>query len=290
MIDILYEISDISIKISSLAIKSLIYEFNHFPSLGLVCASSNGSHDDMDVFTFIDSTSSLIKPFILCAEAGFKRNSLEALFKEIREIGILGEKDMFISTKGVNTHKGTLFILGILCAATTRCLYENRDFLYIRSIVKSMTKDLSKLELELLNKDKKDLTHGEEIYNKYRIKGIREEAERGFPIIFESALDAYSKSKSKNDRLVYTLISIIKHCTDTNIIYRCGIDCLLDVQNKAKRIIKAYDVSDELYKKSVEEFNNYLIENKISPGGSADILSATIFLHEIREKFFKISR
>jgi len=283
-----YEVSDISFKIASLAVKSLIYELIHFPSLGLVCATSKGSHKDMDVFTFIDSSVSLIKPFILCAEAGFKDLSLEELFSYIRDIGILGEKDMFTCTKGINTHKGALFSLGILCAASARCIKEEDDFLNIRTIIKSMTKGLSSKELELLNKYDKKLTHGEEIYLRYGIKGIRREAEEGFPIIFNHSLKAYGEFSfgDFNDKLIYTLIMIMQYCLDTNIIYRNGMDCLYDVQNKAREIIEIYDVSRKMYLEKIHDLNEYLIGNNISPGGSADILSATIFLHEVNQKLF----
>ncbi len=241
----------------------------------------------MDVFTFIDSTASLIKPFILCAEAGFKDVSYKGLFQNIREIGILGEKEMFISTKGVNTHKGALFILGILCAAIARCLYENKSFNDISNIIKLMTKGICENELESLDiNNKKTLTHGERIYLKNNVKGIREEAEKGFPIIFNHSLKAFNdfSYNSMNDRLVYTLIVIMQYCVDTNIIFRNGIDCLSIIQNKAKNIISCYDFSKQSYKNAVDDLNIYLLENKISPGGSADILSATVFINEIKTK------
>lgn len=285
---ILYEVSDLSIKIASLAVKSLIYEFNHIPSLGLVNATSNGSHKDMNVFTFIDSSVSLIKPFILCAEAGFKDFTYEELFLNIRDIGLLGERDMFTSTNGINTHKGALFCLGLLCAASARCIKEKGEFFNIRLIVKAMTKGLSLNELELLKKQEKNFSHGEEIYIKHGIKGIRGEAEDGFPIIFNHSLKIYDEFRFNclNDRLIYTLIVIMQYCLDTNIIYRNGINCLYDVQNKAKKVIGVYDVSRQMYIESIEELNKYLIENNISPGGSADILSSTIFLSQMKQNFY----
>ncbi len=284
---ILHTIDDISIKIASIAIKSLLYELCHIPSFGLVCPISSGSHKDMDCFTFIDSSSSLIRSFILCAKAGFTNLSYEEIFKNIRLIGKDGERDMFHSTLGVNTHKGSLFILGILSAAISRCIYEKKDFFYIKYIVQEMTKGLTSRELLNLNNTSK-LTHGEDIYIKYDIKGIRQEAEEGFPIIFNHSLKMYENfsNKSNNERLTHTLIAIMQHCMDTNIIYRNGIECLYIVQNKAKSIIQSRNITEEKQRK-IDELNTYLLENNISPGGSADILSATIFLYEIKRTFFK---
>lgn len=35
------------------------------------------------------------------------------LFEKLRRAGIQAEDDMFIATNGINTHKGTIFCMGI---------------------------------------------------------------------------------------------------------------------------------------------------------------------------------
>ena len=47
-------------------------------------------------------------------------------FKDLREVGKVAEKEMYEATKGINTHKGTIFSMGILLAVLGVHLKENK--------------------------------------------------------------------------------------------------------------------------------------------------------------------
>src|SRR5699024_6186255 len=102
------------------------------------------------------------------AQAGinFQGEDLTELFKSIRPIGIEAEKTMFQATGGVNTHKGAIFSLGILLAATG---YDRDN---IRAVTMKMLTGLTQNDFKDLHK-KKDLTNGERMYLQYGITGIR---------------------------------------------------------------------------------------------------------------------
>ena len=277
--------------IASLAIQAILYEVACFPSPGLVSSISSGAHKDMDLYTFIDSSVSLIKPLVLCAEAGFSNDSPKRIFESIRLIGIKGEEEMFKKTSGINTHKGILFLLGLCSAAAAKTIYEKKAFGNIQKVIKEMTEGIVEKELYSIGEDlnNKKLTHGEKLFLKYNTEGIRGEAERGLPIIFDFSLDFYKACHDlkKNDRLVHTLMGIMQYSEDSNILYRHSKEILQEVQNKAKHIVAIGGMKSQQGIRAIKELDSEFCIRNISPGGSADLLAVTVFLHLIEEKMLE---
>jgi triphosphoribosyl-dephospho-CoA synthase len=106
-----FTINEISMTISSFAVQAMIYEVSCYPSPGLVSPVSRGAHKDMNFYTFIDSASILSKYLPLFVQEGFSHKTYKEIFERVRLIGIEAEKDMFAKTKGINTHKGMLFLI-----------------------------------------------------------------------------------------------------------------------------------------------------------------------------------
>ncbi|MFL0246329.1 triphosphoribosyl-dephospho-CoA synthase CitG [Candidatus Clostridium stratigraminis] len=282
-------LKEASQTISSFAVQAMLYEVSCYPSPGLVSPISNGAHKDMNYFTFIDSISALSKYFVLFAEVGYSDESCKSIFNSIRSIGIEAEKDMFNKTKGINTHKGMLFLMGIACAASTKAIYEKKGFNGIQNIIKEMTAGIVEKELSVL-KENGDLSHGEKLYLKYRNEGVRGEVEKGIPTVFNFSLEYYKKSLdlSENDRLVNTLIGIMQICNDSTIIHRHDPKVLQIVKEKAKDIINDGGVRTIKGKEKIEALCEEFIEKNISPGGSADLLGVTVFLNLVEEYMNKL--
>ncbi len=283
-----YNISDITFSISELAIQSMLYEVSSYPSPGLVSPVSKGAHKDMDYYTFIDSTASLIKPMILCAEAGFSSKDCEDIFNDIRSIGIYAEEDMFKKTGGINTHKGMIFLMGICTAAAAKAVHDKENFSSIHHIIKQMTKGIVDKELKNIKSSQSKFSHGEYLYLKYNVLGIRGEVERGLPLVFNYSLELYEKNSmlSKNDRMIHTLIGIMQYCEDTTILYRHSIDMLNLVKDKAKIIMNMGAMNTKEGRRAIVELNEEFISKNISPGGSADLAAVTMFLYEVKRKFY----
>ncbi|MGL4730391.1 MAG: triphosphoribosyl-dephospho-CoA synthase CitG [Clostridium sp.] len=282
-----YNINDIAFKLGSIASEAMISEASCFPSPGLVSPISNGSHNDMDYYTFIKSTCALNKYMILFANEGFTNKSPKEIFNAIRSVGIEAEKAMFNSTNGVNTHKGMIFLLGISVAATAKAIYDNSPFSSIKNIIKEMTKGI--VEQELKNIDKtRNLTYGEKLYVEHGIEGIRGQVEKGLPLVFDYALDILKKEdKLKfNDKLVHVLIAILVHLDDCNIIHRHSVEMLKLSNDKAREIMKLGGMKTEQGKEKILELEKYFIKNRISPGGSADLLAITLFFYLVEEKIY----
>ena len=96
-----------------MASAALVAELETWPKPGLVSHVDSGSHDDMDHTTFRRSTAAIRPFFASLAIAGAAGAEMERL----RQIGRDAEDAMLAATGGVNTHRGAIFGLGLLCAA-----------------------------------------------------------------------------------------------------------------------------------------------------------------------------
>jgi len=279
-----FTLNDFSLTISSFALQAMLYEVSCYPSPGLVSPVSNGAHKDMDYFTFIDSTAVLSKYLALFVQEGYSNRTCKDIFDSIRTVGAEAEKDMFNKTQGINTHKGMLFLMGIACAATGKAIYEKKPFKEIQTIIKEMTEGIVNKELLSL-KDNSLLSHGEKLYLKYKNEGVRGEVERGIPTVFEYSLKLYKENLNLNlnDRLVHTLIGIMTICNDTTIIHRHNQETLGKVKEMSKNIIKLGGMNTAKGKEKINDLCIEFIERNISPGGSADLLAVTVFLHFVEQ-------
>lgn len=279
-----FAVSEVSMVIGSFAIQAMLYEVACYPSPGLVSPVSNGAHNDMNYYTFIDSTSVLSRYLVQFVQEGYANNSYECIFNRIRSIGVKAEEDMFLKTKGVNTHKGMLFLIGVCCAAVGKAIYEGKKFYEIRNIIKQMTKGIVSKELLIL-RDKKNLSHGEKLFIKYKTEGVRGEVEKGIPTVFDFSLDFYKRNMDLtiNNRLVHTLIGIMQICDDSTIIYRHSIGVLQQVKEEARETLLIGGMKTNKGRKKINDLCNEFIEKNISPGGSADLLGITVFLYLVEQ-------
>jgi len=279
--------NDIIFKLGEFATEAMIYEVSCFPSFGLVSPISAGSHTDMDYFTFIDSTTALNKYFLEMASAGYSNDPIDKIFADVRKIGEKAEKAMFIKTNGVNTHKGMIFVLGLGITASSKILHDGNKFKEISKLIKNMTIGIVESELKNLS-TKTSLTHGEKIFLEYGISGVRGEAEMGFPIVFDYALDLYDSTKKlgQNNRLVQALLGIMSQCKDTTILHRHDYDTLLNLQKNSEILISLGGLNNSDNLSKINNLNSHNEQNGISPGGCADLLALTVFLSKLKESFF----
>src|SRR6185369_8804633 len=104
--------------IGRLAIRSLYREVELAPKPGLVTPAGNGSHRDMDFRTFLRSLHALRGYFPAITACGRQGPD----FAPLQALGIAAETAMLAATGGINTHRGAIFNLGLLCAATGHLL------------------------------------------------------------------------------------------------------------------------------------------------------------------------
>ncbi|TWH48099.1 holo-ACP synthase/triphosphoribosyl-dephospho-CoA synthase [Sporomusa sp. KB1] len=274
--------------IGSWALEAMLMEAACTPSPGLVDRDNAGAHRDMDFFTFLMSSSALAGTMFRCAAAGYQHQGLlQDLLPVLRYIGKDGEQQMLHATCGVNTQKGLVFLLGILAAATayTTKLASGVAAAQILDTAAAITRGIVARELAPLagGLGNAKLTAGENLYVQYGVTGIRGEIEAGIPSIREYGLPAVTaaleQGLSLNDALVHTLMSLMTVVQDTTILHRHGMEVLLTVQNQAKQIIAQGGMLSDVGRKQISALDQSFIERNISPGGVADLVAATYFLH-----------
>lgn len=274
-------------KIETIAVRSLLYEVSATPKPGLVDRKNSGAHNDMDFFTFIDSSTVLGEIFYHCVLTGIEhKEGIETLLEAIRPIGVIGENKMFSATKGINTHKGLIFSLGIISAVVGYLYGQKEKTTYaadeICNHVQLMTKGL--IDKELKKNLNKPLTYGERLYKKYGITGIRGEVTSGFLTVRKYGLPILKKlmksqKGSLNDRFIEVLLYLIANTKDSNILGRHDLHMLEKVQLKASCIINQGGVFSENGITLIKEFDKWCIKHWVSPGGAADLLAVTIMLY-----------
>lgn len=166
---------------AQMACRALLYEVCTTPKPGLVDREGNGSHKDMDIFTFMDSASALWPYFETCTRIGIqtKDQPAEQTFRQIRFAGRRAEASMLSATRGVNTHKGAIFSVGILCAALGRLEREKwrRPDIVLNECA-AMTKGLVAADFAGLTEESA-ITIGQKLYRIIALPGCGDSWRKG---------------------------------------------------------------------------------------------------------------
>lgn len=276
-------------KVGQYLTQAILLEVSTHPKPGLVTRLSNGAHKDMSIFTFMMSSAVLSKAFNDLQDIGqAHRGTLAELFCKLRSYGVGAEAELLRVTKGVNTQRGILFAGGIVSAVSGYAMNMGLSRDALLPLIKEMAAGL--VARELKNLDHAAMTAGEKLYYKYGITGIRGEVENGFPSVVNYGLpaleDAFDKGATINDALVHALISLMTVVEDSNVIWRTDYDTLLEVQRIANNILSLGSVFTEKGRMAIAETERYFLQRRISPGGSADLLSVTITLYLLEHKEF----
>jgi triphosphoribosyl-dephospho-CoA synthase len=264
------------------AIRSLWAELALYPKPGLVSLRDSGAHDDMDASTFVRSLFTLRRYFAAIAAAGCAGSS----FEEMRRLGIEAETAMLVATGGVNTHRGSIFALGLLCAAAGRAHARDEapTDATLRRIVTAEWAGALATHAPLLRRP----THGALAALRYGASGARGEARRAFPSVFEVALpalrDALAQGCDAAHAAVWALFALYARVDDTNVLYRAGAAGLAFVQQTA-RTFRAGGFRDApVALARAEAIHREFVARRLSPGGCADLLAAALFVHGLQQQ------
>lgn len=265
--------------IGNAAVEALLDEVRTTPKPGLVDLRNNGSHHDMDAALFTASANALGPYFTRCAAIGQRTADLPPAdaFPLLREAGLDAEETMFSATGGVNTHKGAIYTLGVLCAAFGRLSHLGGlpcDATQVLSLCAEIAGDAARHDLEHSRAD----TAGLRLYRTQGVPGIRGEMAAGLPSA-ALALGHYRRAKaegrSHNDAAVTALIYLIAHVRDTNLLHRGGTEGA-DFAARAARALLPRPTRE-----AVEALDDAFIARRLSPGGCADLLAAALLLDRL---------
>lgn len=247
-------------RLADLAVEALLSEARLTPKPGLVDGRNNGAHRDMDLPLMEVSARSLRPFFLEAARLGMERRDC---MPQLQEAGVAAEKAMFAATHGVNTHKGAIFSLGLLCAASAGALAGYGE-------VFSLAEELAKAARPAKTSD----THGSRVRKAFGAGGARSEALSGFPHV-RSALDLLRKGTSP----LNVLLTLLARVEDSNLLWRGGQEGLTFVQERSGFILSQPE-ADRM--DLILALDDLCIQRNLSPGGSADLLAAALFLKSVQ--------
>ncbi len=258
--------------IQHLAKDAMMKELNLEDKFGLITPSSSGSHDDMDYHLMMKAQQVILPYFQKLFLLGYQSEALYSLFDSARHIGLDAEYAMLEETQGINCYKGLIFVLGWLMVSTGYALSHHQTIDHIFTNVHHMTHPL----FDDFNKPPQ--TFGEHAYQTYQITGARGEAYLGFPSIHH-ALHILEHHPQNDATLRMVLKTLILATDDTVMLKRAGS---LENYQKIKKMFIDLDPTDI---NQVKELTTYMINNKLSFGGAADLLIGTLFLHKIHHQY-----
>lgn len=252
------------VDVAALAEEALWQELALTPKPGLVDQHNSGSHQDMDHALFVRSIRAITPWFRRFDAAGREHANMppEAQLRLLRPLGMACEQAMLTATEGVNTHKGGIFALGLLCFAAGR-LQEQRRRVDARSLSSQVSGICQGMVQRELASRVSMATAGERQFHQWGLTGARGEAESGFATVMRHVLPYWNGAA-----LHEMLLRLMAVNPDSNLVSRGGIDGLRYVQRYARRLLHQGWERDAL-----DEMDRQLIARKLSPGGSADLLS-----------------
>jgi len=218
---------------ASLALEASSYELMVAPKPGLVTPFCSGSHHDMDRFTFIKSQAVLAPYYRHAFRIGWMPGKDQAL--RLRLEGIRAEAAMAEETGGINTHRGWIYLSGILLAvAGTYCaaLFSPRGK-ENKAGRDQVAGDLMALAAELALDLEESLEKSScfdglsaRLGTENQVRGIRGEAARGFPSLFNLGLPVLSGAlaggEDENTAGIRTLLALLAHADDSTLRKRGG--------------------------------------------------------------------
>ena len=260
------------------AVLALYDELALAPKPGLVSFIDSGSHHDMDARTFLRSLFSLRQYFPCLAGLGAAGSTFAALERE----GIAAEARMLAATGGINTHRGAIFCMGLLCASAGSLAAQGAAL------------DATALRGELLGcwgpalserAVRGSRSHGAIAARRFGLSSASAEAMLGFPVLFETTLPALLAAKQRGaaprEARLQALFETMAVLEDTNLAHRGGLVGLRHAQRAARSFLAAGGALRPDALAHAGAVHADFMARRLSPGGSADMLAAACWAQRV---------
>ncbi len=266
--------------LAEVAVDALIFEAHLTPKPGLVDSAGSGAHSDMDIELLFISAETLRPTFVELALAGRYGVLGPNLRSEVGRIGREGESRVLDITNGVNTHRGALWALGLL---VTSAALSGGDAAMVTDVAARLA-TLPDPSTSNLDSNYVTISNGERVRRIYQIGGARAEAKAGFPHALAIALPVYqSRLATHGPQLaaIDALLAVMASLQDTCVVHRGGLSALALVHEGVREVLLAGGSCTTSGMRRLKAFDQTLTIAGISPGGSADLLAAGLFLEAL---------
>lgn len=261
-------------EIANLAVAAIRAEADLTPKPGLVDQRGPGAHSDMDLGMLHASADSLHVAFAQCASAASQSLPYGGLRTRLGEIGRAGERAMLVTTCGVNTHRGALWALGLLSAGAA----HGGDAVTVAARLAAIPDPHVPSET----------SHGARVRQRYGVSGATGEARAGFPHVRLYALPALRAARQSGadeaTARLTALLALMATLEDTCVLHRGGPRGLRAVQSGARAVLDAGGIGTAEGRRHVNALDDLCRTRRLSPGGSGDLLSATLFLDALEKR------
>ncbi len=260
--------------VAELAVRALVEEAELTPKPALVDQRGGGAHNDMDLDLLRCSAYALRSTFGNLATRARRCAPSRRLREDLAAIGRRGEAAMFNATGGVNTHRGAIWTLGLLAAAATMVAPG--------ALPADITAVAGRVAVFPDRYAPSETSHGYLVARRYGVAGARGEAKYGFPHVVGVALPALQTAREAGcpERLARldALVALIASVDDTCLLYRGGRVVLRKAQTGARAVLAAGGNGTAVGRRALQSLEAALLRHNASPGGSADLLAAALFL------------
>jgi triphosphoribosyl-dephospho-CoA synthase len=180
----------------------------------------------------------------------------------------------------VNTHRGALWALGLLAAGTAMTTGATGAI--------DVAARLARLPDPALGAAVVAASNGARVRRRYGASGAAGEAQAGFPHIRLHALPALraarrSGADEASARLA-ALLSLMAHLDDTCLLHRGEQAGLTAVQEGARAVLAAGGCHTPAGRHHFAALDALCAAHRLSPGGSGDLLAATLLLDALDER------
>lgn len=264
------------------ALRSLHAELLLFPKPGLVSPIDSGSHADMNAATFMRSLFALRSYFCEIAQAG----GASADFATLEALGIAAERRMLRATGGINTHRGAIFCLGLLCAAAGRIVARDTAMQPVSTglLQKTMLAHWGPA-LSGHCRQRDPAAHGTRAAVVHGVGGARAQVAAGMPAVFDTALPILQATlragrdwRCARIDAFFALMAVID---DTNVYHRGGSAGAAIVQAHGQRFMAQGGTADPHWQATALASHRLFVARRLSPGGAADLLAAAVLVHRL---------
>ena len=264
------------------AVAALHAELDLTPKPGLVDLRGAGAHWDMSHALMQASAQALRPGFQAIAVASVGAGSLHSARRALRaELGALGrasEVRMLRATGGVNTHRGAIWTLGLLVAAGAACPRARSPETLLDWVAMMAAIDDPAMPPARVPENP---SNGQRAVARFGVAGARGEAMAGFPQIIDVGMPTLrvERRRGAGPRVarLNTLLALMAVLDDTCVLSRAGAAGLAMAQDRAADIVAAGGVATRSGAQALAALDAALLAHNASPGGSADLLAATLF-------------
>jgi triphosphoribosyl-dephospho-CoA synthase len=241
----------------------------------LVDLEDSGSHRDL-TYALMERSVGLVHGYFREVAASLSRG--EPLGRQVA-LGRAAERRMLLEL-GANTHKGAIFLGGLLLAARHRAAEDGEAAL--RRAIAEVARELLVLaggREPPAPTTPPSPTHGAEARQRFGVGGILREAAAGLPSLFEVALPAFRAARragrAPEAAAFATLASLMRAVEDTTALHRCGLPGLALLREDG-RALTALLESGRDHLAFLRERNRAWRALNLTMGGVADLLGMAL--------------